>query len=413
MRFFFNHPSVKDHLNVKNWMRSLFLFKSSLKAKDVKSLASINNFNILNNLNINLISLAFNIKNNRFHRNLYPSDIDINPSITTFDYRFWSFDIYNNYYKYINPQRPSYIWGVNNHFISTSFFINSFNSSRILYNELYFKSKNIAYKIDKFLNKTYLLQYKPSYKFYNNLIWLMNSYYYKNYDYTLKDSQQYLSSESNTYGLDQSSRNLSHGFKYAYKPSDIKKSLLVKNYFYKRFIHKYNKKINYQFKRYYYSNHPKIIRNKGIDFINYSNLYVRFVLRSIFYKLSSKFLIYKIKIFLKRFFMIFIQNIRNRLYKPLLNESDNHFYDSIDNMMYVIKRYFYFNKYFKHLKYLLLINKYRKKFKKFSRIVLLNEWKVWRSFKGNNLSWYKWKRIKLNKKLNYRRTFTRKFNRGF
>jgi hypothetical protein len=69
-------------------MRSLFLFKSSLKAKDVKSLASINNFNILNNLNINLISLAFNIKNNRFHRNVYPSDIDINPSITTFDYRF-------------------------------------------------------------------------------------------------------------------------------------------------------------------------------------------------------------------------------------------------------------------------------------------------------------------------------------
>ena len=87
----------------------------------------------------------------RFHRSINLSDIDINPWLTTSDYRFYSNDIYDNKYQNSNLAKVDYIWGVHSSFISSSFFITSFDTRTILYPELYFKYISQDFNICKLL----------------------------------------------------------------------------------------------------------------------------------------------------------------------------------------------------------------------------------------------------------------------
>lgn len=112
------------------------------------------------------------------------SDIDIDPWLSTFDFRFWTHDVYEVNYKVSNLSKVDYIWGVHSSFINSSFFISSFDTRVILYPELYFKYLSKNYTIIKILKDIKFFKKTFYISFYSKILNLFESLYKKEFKNT-------------------------------------------------------------------------------------------------------------------------------------------------------------------------------------------------------------------------------------
>lgn len=127
--FLMNYPSKTNLLHVVDWHKFSYLFENTLKRRNTVLITSLsNNFFPSKGYGLNLMPITSHISNKRFHRSINLSDIDIDPWVTTFDYRFWTNDTYDANYKKSNLAKLDFSWGVHKSFITSSFFITSFDT---------------------------------------------------------------------------------------------------------------------------------------------------------------------------------------------------------------------------------------------------------------------------------------------
>lgn len=182
MPFLLNYPSHSNLLHSVDWHKFSILFKNSLMSNNKNNFNHLNlnkHFFPTNDFNINLIPISRHISSKRFHRSINLSDIDIDPWLSTFDYRFWSHDVYDSNYKISNLSKVDYIWGVHSSFINSSFFISSFDTRIILYPELYFKYLSKNYTVIKILKNVKFFKKIFNSSFYSNILSLFESNYIK------------------------------------------------------------------------------------------------------------------------------------------------------------------------------------------------------------------------------------------
>lgn len=367
--YFMNFPSPTQLQHVVDWHKFSFLFSSTLYFD--KNTTIDNNLPILlkqNKINffpINefhkcLIPISTHIINKRFHRCLNLSDIDIDPWVTTFDYRFWSSDIYDANYQKSTLDKVDFSWGVHKNFISSSFFITSFDTRVLLYPELYFKYLNIAYSQARFFQSIRFFKLKDSKNFYLKVLNLFSTYYtnklkknllnisYNNfYDITYKKNYFiniiYFSLLFNKNLLNNNIYSRFNINRYFFKPGRVIQNVLLKNYFYFR-SRKYKKKTKLFlcFRSHFAKKVP--IKFKYIRLTNFSYLYINNIFRS-FYSNYYKYFKDRLQLFWKFFFTFFIQNIKKRFF--IINYNTNDYSNFIYDLIFFLRKFFSFNKYLK------------------------------------------------------------------
>jgi hypothetical protein len=130
-------------------------------------------------------------------------------------------------------------------------------------------------------------------------------------------------------------------FIYIYKPNLIKKSILIKNYYYLR-SKKYNKnsKIYLSFRLHYAKKIPIISKYSKIT--SFSTIFLQNIFRS-FYSNYYYYYVTRITKFWNYFFTFFLQNIKKRFfilnYKNFIN--NNYIYD----LLLFLKKFIFFNRY--------------------------------------------------------------------
>lgn len=362
--FLLNYPSKSNLINVVDWHKFAFLFGNTLN----RNLTHIHHNTYSKNLhptrdfNPKLIPISSHIFGKKFHRCLNLSDIDIDPWVTTSDYRFWTNDIYDSKYKKSNLAKLDFSWGVHKSFITSSFFITSFDTRVILYPELYFKY------ISKFYNQSRLFQFinifNKKYKsnFYLNILDLFLNFYreklnkklYKfnfllsnylplniNYFYNKNLILFFLLFNKIFYN-----KLFIYNFKkflFIYKPSKIMKSILIKNYYYFR-SKKYNANTKpYLCFRLHYARKVPIIC-KYSKFISYSTIFFKNLFRS-FYSNYYFYYTLRLKKFWNYFFTFFLQNIKRRFF--LLNYKNHIHNNYVYDLLLFLKKFIFFNTFLK------------------------------------------------------------------
>lgn len=382
IQFFVNFPSKSNLYSPIDWHKFSFLFKKTLINFKYIKLFLNKNYNPKHNLYLNLIPIHFYILNYNFHRCLNLSDIDVNPWVTTFDYRFWTHDIYDLKYKISNLSKIDYFWGVHEQCISSSFFVTSFDTRIILYPELYFKYISEKYnifnyfKILKYYNKKYYIS------FYYNILKLFENIYNKkinnifvdnffiNNRKMLKNFKLFLFNEKfiikekyiKFFFLFNKILNIKNIFLniymnlYIFKSNFLIKKILLKNYYYYR-SRKYNKesplKLNYRFN--FIKKLPRINKYMKYYAKYFTQIYYKKLYRVIFYNKFSKLFYVRIKKFWNYFFLFFISNIKNKFHFSNIytNKFNIIYIDYIFDLLLFLKKYFLFN---------LFLRKYYNKF---------------------------------------------------
>ena len=340
--FLINYPSKSNLINVVDWHKFSFLFENTLDRN--LNLISINtstnthrNLYPIQDFNSKLIPISSHILNKKFHRCINLSDIDIDPWVSTSDYRFWTHDIFDTKYKKSNLAKLDFSWGVHNSYITSSFFITSFDTRVILYPELYFKYINKTFSQSRLIRFTDILNKKYNKNFYLNIIELFVSIYntniiniinifYNKYNnnnlnityYSKKNIIIFFLLFNNIFFNNIFVPNFKK-FLFLYKPSKIRKSILIKNYYYYR-SKKYNKKskIFLYFRLYYSKKLPIITKYSNITL--FSSLFLQNIFRS-FYSNYYYYQTTRIKKFWNYFFTFFLQNIKKRFF--VLNYKNN------------------------------------------------------------------------------------------
>jgi hypothetical protein len=440
MPFLLNYPSHSNLLHSVDWHKFSILFKNSLinNNNQRKNYNFNKNFFPTNDFNLNLIPISKHISSKRFHRSINLSDIDIDPWLSTFDYRFWTHDIYDPNYKISNLSKVDHIWGVHSSFINSSFLINSFDTKIILYPELYFKYLSGNYTIIKFLKNIKFFKKIFNISFYSNILNLFESFYIK----TLKNinNKLIIFKNYNIIKIFKKSNNEKNiiNYKiikkfilffiiftnnklydinnllflrkslYLFEPSKIIKRIYLRNYFYYRSRRYQKKPIKYNFRLFYLKKLP-IGRIKKIR--SFPVIYWKTKLRTIFYRNYRKFLFFRLKKFWNYFFSFFLQNIKKRFFFSnfIINQNITNIKDIYENYIYdllfFLKKFFFFNRYLRKYFNLYTLNKRIKKNNKYTKKKFTNIFK--------KLSLYINKFIKLKKKKNtsfIKKNIKRKFN---
>lgn len=373
MPFLINYPSHSNLLHAVDWHKFSLLFKRSLNNEKSKF-----NFEFALNKGLypsdyfdyNLIPISKHIYSKRFHRSINLSDIDIDPWLSTFDYRFWTQDIYDINYKVSNLSKVDHIWGVHSSFINSSFLISSFDTRIILYPELYFKYLSKNYSVVKILKNVEFFKRGFNNFFYSKVLNLFESVYKKElisfynkllinnkalnqirYDYKkiLKNNINirkfflyyiiffksiFIYSKKNIVIL---RKNL-----YLFQPGKLIKRIFLRNYFYYR-SKKYNKKpLKYNFRLFYFKKYPigRINKIRSFPIIYWKNQF-----RTIFYRNYKRFLFFRMRKFWNYFFSFFIQNIKKRFFFSnsinfynVNNIHENYIYD----LLFFLKKFVFF-----------------------------------------------------------------------
>lgn len=386
IQFFVNFPSKSNLYSPVDWHKFSFLFKKTLKIHfKYDNYLNINlnkNYNSINNFYLNLIPIHFHILNYNFHRCLNLSDIDINPWVTTFDYRFWTFDIYDLKYKNTNIAKSDFFWGVHEQCISSSFFVTSFDTRIILYPELYFKYISQKYNIFNYFKMSKIYNKKNYNIFYYNIINCFENIYNKKINKILKNNNflkffklikyfklfffnnkllikdKYIK----FFLIFNKILNIKNIFLkicknlYIFKNIFLVKNILLKHYYYYR-SRKYNKDshIKFNFRLNFVKKLPRI--NKFIkNYTKYfTQIFYKKLYKVIFYNQYNKLVYLRIKKFWNYFFLFFISNIKNKFhFSNLYTSKFNLLYiDYIFDLLLFLKKYFFFN---------LFIRKYYNKF---------------------------------------------------
>lgn len=384
MPFLLNYPSHSNLLHAVDWHKFSLLFKDSLNNNEnysKRNLTFLNfnrNFFPTNDFHFNLIPISKHISSKRFHRSINLSDIDIDPWLSTFDFRFWTHDIYEVNYKVSNLSKVDYIWGVHSSYINSSFFISSFDTRVILYPELYFKYLSKNYTIVKILKDIKFFKKSFNFSFYSKILNLFESIYkkqlngtynklkvLKNFNITsLFKENSYIKAKFDNINIkkfilyliifnrfnDNNKSLLLNNSLYLFKPSKIIKRVFLRNYFYYR-SRKYEKKpVKYNFRLFYLKKFPIGRINKIRSF---PIIYWKTKLRCIFYRNYRRFLFFRLKKFWNYFFSFFLQNIKKRFFFwnmitnfdtiNIKNIYDNYVYD----LLFFLRKFFFFNRFLK------------------------------------------------------------------
>lgn len=309
----------------------------------------------------------------RFHRAINLSDIDINPWLTTFDYRFYSTDIYDNRFQNSNLAKTDYVWGVHASFISSAFFITSFDTRTILYPELYFKYISQDFNYYKLaFNKIKYFQSKIYINFYINILNLFENYFFNKYKkqfnnlffiknvkiskiiqkLNMKCKEKYfiyfILLFNKIFCNDKLLLNNTNN-KYQFGLCKIKKKIILKSYFFfrsKKYKNKMSKFINF---RLFYLKKVPIANKNSKKVKSFSVIYLKTIYQSIWYKNYYKFFYYRVKKFWDYFFIFFIQNVKKKFCfsHSVLNNVKEFHVDYIFDLLLFIQKFFYFNKYLK------------------------------------------------------------------
>ena len=375
MPFLLNYPSHSNLLHAVDWHKFSLLFKNSLNNNTKKDLSFLNlnkNFFPTNDFHFNLIPISKHISSKRFHRSINLSDIDIDPWLSTFDFRFWTHDIYEVNYKVSNLSKVDHIWGVHSSFINSSFFISSFDTRVILYPELYFKYLSKNYTIIKILKDVKFFKKIFNISFYSKILNLFEYSYKK--QFVNKHNKLNIAKSININTFFKKSNNINikkfilfylmfnkllfnnnnllilKKSLYLFKPSKIIKRVFLRNYFYYR-SRKYQKKpVKYNFRLFYLKKFPIGRINKIRSF---PIIYWKAKLRCIFYRNYRRFLFFRMKKFWNYFFSFFLQNIKKRFFfwntinnfdtTNIKNIYENYVYD----LLFFLKKFFFFNRFLK------------------------------------------------------------------
>jgi hypothetical protein len=398
---FIKYPNKQIFSKVKDWQTyAIFFFKSLKKLNNFKynKIFLKNIFFPIKNFHINLISRASNIRYNKFHRIIYLVDSDINPWVSTFDYRFWTYD----FLGYIPQKFPSfkldYFWGAHPYYLNPTFFITSFDTNSFLSTELYFKYKNNLYNILKLFKSKYFFIKKYSIIFYKNIVCLLENFYKKLYLLNLFklrffikfnfikkfNLQIFLYFFLVFYRILNNNNN--NKLILNYNISLIKNRILFRSYYVAT-----RKKKNFQL--YFRSNFIKKIPNNIYNYLyNFNGFFNKSLnFRTIYYSNFYIFLKEKFIKFFKYFSIYFLQNIKNRLFNLLFNFNNDILYHYFINLYNIIHKYFLLNKY---------IFKLKSNFKKYKKIEIKRSFMYKKSYRFN--FW----------KLNYK-FFVTKYKNGY
>lgn len=137
--FFFSVVETMKFAKIssQSWKRYLYLVQNSLYSYDTKALKQFESFYLSD------LCKTIQYSSNSFHRII--EDIDLDYSISSYNAHWESDSI--NMTAYYNTRTFS-----NEFFMTSSFFITSFDSSIILYPQAFFESNFFTYRFEKILN---------------------------------------------------------------------------------------------------------------------------------------------------------------------------------------------------------------------------------------------------------------------
>ena len=149
MPFFFNFPNNKLswHLNKKSKSWYLYLIQNSFLHADRSQVNYIYKHKNFYEYNQGLSDVTLNLQkfSNKFHRVINGFNLELDFSISTYNYNWLSS-------KNLNYKNRNLFNLVNDSFLYSSFFINSFDSSVILYPQAFFEYNYFSYFLSNSFN---------------------------------------------------------------------------------------------------------------------------------------------------------------------------------------------------------------------------------------------------------------------